>query len=264
VGVRSRDMASELAGFISTFVSSTTALEGVVSSMIHLPGHRGNPSRNYPASPARLRFPGTFESYTAGVILRWQNDRLQPKLDMLSRHLAELSLATSVSADWIDDTSIELNVTVAPAAPTRGIPRTLSIADVGFGVSQSLPVLVAITEARSGQVVFIEQPEIHLHPRAQHGLASVLAEAASRGVRVVVETHSELLLLGVQTAIANGIIDAGLVRLHWFERGPDGATKVHTARLDGSGAFGDWPADFDGVHMQAQQRFLDASEPKRN
>ena len=69
-----------------------------------------------------------------------------------------------------------------------------NIADVGFGVSQVLPVLVALRAADRGRLVYLEEPEIDLHPRAQTKLADILADAAKRGVRVVAETHSTLLL----------------------------------------------------------------------
>ena len=56
----------------------------------------------------------------------------------------------------------------------------VNIADVGFGVSQVLPVLVALIVAEPGQLVYLEQPELHLHPRAQVALARVLADAAKQ------------------------------------------------------------------------------------
>jgi predicted ATPase len=148
------------------------------------------------------------------------------------------------------------------APPTRPEDR-VNIADVGVGVSQTLPVLVALHVAEPGQLVYIEQPETHLHPRAQFALAQILAAAAQRGVRVVVETHSSILLLGVQTLIAEGSLEADKVILHWFQREKDGRTKVCSAELDEAGAFGDWPEDFDEVSLQTQSRYLDAAETRR-
>lgn len=136
----------------------------------------------------------------------------------------------------------------------------VNIADVGIGVSQTLPVSVALLAAKPGQLVYIEQPEIHLHPRAQTAMAQVLADAAMRGVRVVAETHSSLLLLGVQTLVAEGKLPPELVKLHWFKQGDDGATTIRSADLDEGGAFGDWPEDFGDVSLDAQDRFLDAAE----
>ena len=105
-----------------------------------------------------------------------------------------------------------------------------------------MPVLVALLVADEGQLVYIEQPELHLHPRAQYRLAQIMADAARRGVRLVAETHSALLLLHLRTLLAKGEIDPDLVRLHWFSRDPgDGTTSIHTADMDENGAFGDWP-----------------------
>ena len=109
----------------------------------------------------------------------------------------------------------------------------------------------------------VEQPEIHLHPRAQTSMANVLADAAKRGVRVVAETHSSLLLLGIQTLIAEGKLSPDLVKLHWFSRDENGATSIRSADLDESGAFGDWPEDFDDVTLDAQSRYLDAAESRQ-
>lgn len=93
-------------------------------------------------------------------------------------------------------------------------------------------------------------------------MAQVLADAAIRGVRVVAETHSSLLLLGVQTLVAEGKLSPELVKLHWFTRGEDGATTIKSEDLDETGAFGEWPEDFDDVTLNAQSRYMDAAEAR--
>jgi predicted ATPase len=139
----------------------------------------------------------------------------------------------------------------------------VSIADVGLGVSQTLPVVVALRAANPGQLVYIEQPEIHLHPRAQVAMARLLVNAANRGVRVVAETHSSLLLLAVQTLIAQGVIDPDHVGLNWFLRSEkDGTTQIKTAEVDEAGRFGDWPEDFYDVTLKAEGRYLSAAEAR--
>ena len=69
-------------------------------------------------------------------------------------------------------------------------------------------------------------------------MAQILVDAANRGVRVVIETHSQLLLLGIQTLVAEDKISPGLVKLHWFTRRKDGSTEVSSADLNEAGAFG--------------------------
>lgn len=91
-------------------------------------------------------------------------------------------------------------------------------------------------------------------------MARVVADAAARGVRVVAETHSSLLLLGIQTLVAEGQLSREIVKLHWFKRRNDGVTEVTSANLDETGAFGDWPEDFADVDFEVQRRYLDAAE----
>ena len=201
---------------------------------------------------------GNFEHYAASIIHEWQetgDDRLKTLADSLHT----LGLTGQVGTKKIDDTRIELQVGRLPHDKTGEIDR-VSIANVGFGVSQVLPVLAALIVAEPGQLVYLEQPEMHLHPRAQVALAQVLVDAAKRGVRVVAETHSSLLLLAVQTLVAEGSLSPELVKLHWFTRGENGATKIDTADLDDAGTYGDWPEDFDDVDLKAQSRHLNAAD----
>ena len=174
--------------------------------------------------------------------------------------LTDLGLTWKISAKPVDDTQVELLVGRLPKSK-RGDEDLVSIADVGFGVSQVLPVLVALLVAKPGQLVYLEQPELHLHPRAQYALAKILAETAKRGVKLVVETHSALLLLNVQTLVAEQELDPNLVKLHWFSRSDeDGTTSIQSADLDENGAFGDWPEDFGDVEWMAEGAYLDAVE----
>ncbi|MGJ3229153.1 AAA family ATPase [Micromonospora aurantiaca (nom. illeg.)] len=234
--------------------------------IIHVPGLRGNPERVYPRSAIGGLFPGTFEQYVASAIHAWQSSKSagdQGKLALLNRHLEDLGLTWKVLAKPANDTSVELLVGRMQHAQQGGAHDLVSIADVGFGVSQTLPVLVALVAARPGQIVYLEQPEIHLHPRAQTILASVIAQHSSRGVIVVAETHSSLLIRGVQTAIATQQLDNKDVQLHWFTRTPDtGVTRVSSVNPDQLGRFWDWPTDFDDVAMEADMAYLNAVEER--
>ncbi len=241
--------------------SPASAIEQYVRAVIHLPGLRGNPERTYPVTAVSGMYPGTFDKYAASVIAKWERERNSSKLAALREDLERLGLTWKVTAKAIDDTQVELRVGRLPH-PKRGGGDLVSIADVGFGVSQTLPVLVALHAAVPGQLVYLEQPEIHLHPRAQCELAASLAAAAKRGVRLVVETHSSLLLLAVQALVAEGDLPSETVMLHWFQRGADGVTAVRSADLDETGAFGDWPEDFGDVALAVESRYLDAAEER--
>jgi predicted ATPase len=236
------------------------AVQGL-RTILHVPALRGNPERTYKTTAVGEEFAGTFEPYVASLIHHWQATK-DIRLKQLGASLQKLGLTWKIEASRLDDTRVELRVGRLKQKTTGGARDLVSIADVGFGVSQCLPVLVALLTARPGQLVYIEEPEIHLHPRAQMALAQVLADAANRGVRVVIETHSSLLLLGVQALVAEGALPPELVALHWFSLTKDGATEVRSADLDEAGAFGEWPEDFAEVTLDAQSRYLDAAEKR--
>jgi AAA15 family ATPase/GTPase len=230
----------------------------VLRSMIHVPGVRGNPERIYKtAATDGNTFAGLFENYVVSVIDRFQKQE-PDKLVQLQSHLQKLGLTDTIQTQRLNETQLELRVGRVPGNSTD----TVNIADVGFGVSQVLPVVVALLVAQPGQLVYIEQPEIHLHPRAQVALAEIFAEAINRGVQVIVETHSELFLLGIQTLVAENQIAPADIQLHWFSRSTDGSSTVTTAELDETGAFGDWPEDFGSTALDLSNRYLSSAEKK--
>ncbi len=235
-------------------------ISNAILGLIHLPALRGNPERNYKITSVGPMFPGTFEIYAASIIHNWQANK-DPRLNSLGTALDILGLTWKVGAKKVDDVSVEIMVGRLTHEDKKDSDDLVSIADVGFGISQTLPVLVALLIAEPGQLVYIEQPEIHLHPKAQIAMAQILADAANRGVKVVVETHSSLLLLGIQSLVAEGKLAPEIVKLHWFKRRPyDGVTEISSADLDEAGAFGDWPEDFADVELREQSRYMDAAE----
>ena len=115
----------------------------------------------------------------------------------------------------------ELRVAVA------GFSTSVSITDVGFGVSQVLPVLVQVFYAPTDTPVILEQPEIHLHPAAQSALGDVLLGAMKdNGSELIVETHSEHLLHRIQLRIAEERISKDDVALYFIEAG-EGRSEIH-------------------------------------
>lgn len=242
--------------FLPSFAS---AIANDLKSIIHLPGLRGNPERTYPVTAVESSFPGTFQTYTASVIRQWQLVRDHRKLETIGKQLEHLGLSWRVMARPVQDAQVEIRVSRLPHR-SRAASDFVSIADVGLGLSQVLPLVVALNVASSGQMVYLEQPEIHLHPRAQSKFAEVVVSAINRGVKVLLETHSSLILLGIQTAVAEGVLSREFVRLHWFQRDQTGVTQIRSAALDETGAFGDWPEDFGDVSLRAEGRYLDAAD----
>ena len=136
---------------------------------------------------------------------------------------------------------------------TPGSAREVLLTDVGVGVSQVLPVLVLCYAAPRGSIILLEQPEIHLHPAVQSGLADILIDAAERrGVQIIVESHSEHLLRRLQRRIAENAQPAeGSVATPegialYFCQMRDGAAQVEELALDAYGDIANWPPGFFG------------------
>lgn len=122
----------------------------------------------------------------------------------------------------------------------------VNLKDVGVGVSQVIPVVVAALFAKPGHIVIVEEPESHLHPLAQAKLAELLAAvSAERGVQFIVETHSEHLFRRLQTLIARQEVRPEQAALYFVER--DGqAAKLRELKLDDLGRVANWPDKFFG------------------
>ncbi len=231
-----------------------------ISRVIHVPAARGNPQRSYPVTGVGPTYPGTFGEYVGGIIAYWQEEE-KDKLKQLTKFLRTLGLTWTVKAKQIDATQIVLRVGQLKTSSKSA--HEVNIADAGFGLSQCMPVLVALLAADEGQMVYLEEPEIHLHPNAQFELAKVLAYAVSeKGVKVVVETHSSYLLLGLQTLIAKGELSSDLVSLNWFERDELGETIIRKGSFDKIGRYGEWPVKFDDILLKKQKEYYDAVRRK--
>lgn len=250
---------TKMTGLLSIFRNQffSDILMHHLQDLIHVPGVRNSPERYYTRTAVETKFPGEFSKYIASIISHWQ-DSNHSRLADINDALKSLGLNSQVEAKALNQAQVELRVNRLSNGSKRK-KDLVNIADVGFGVSQVLPVLVALRVAEPGQLVYIEQPELHLHPRAQMKMAEILADAARRGVRVVAETHSSLLLLGVQTLVAEGKLSPELVKLHWFQRQKNGVTKITSADLDENGAFGDWPEDFGETYLHAENSYLHAA-----
>lgn len=230
--------------------------------LIHVPGLRGNPERSYKAAISESVYPGSFEKYVASIIHNWSNSkRDKPKFLALRDQLKHLGLAASIETVSINDTRLEIRISRHNGCLNNECDN-VNIADVGFGVSQTLPVLVALLAARKNQVVYIEQPELHLHPRAQFNLGEIIAAAVSdRNINVVIETHSSILIRAIQILVTKKKLNPNAVSLNWFTQDSQtGQTDIAQAQVDRFGAFGDWPEDFDDVALNVEQSYLDAVE----
>ena len=138
-------------------------------------------------------------------------------------------------------------------AVTLGI-RTSSAMDfqrpshTGFGLTQVLPIVVAALSAKPNGLLLIENPEVHLHPTGQAAMGEFLAQVATAGVQVILETHSDHVLNGIRRAVKSRMLAPENVALHFFrprrEDQTDGKPQVQSPTLDADGNIDTWPEGF--------------------
>ena len=116
--------------------------------------------------------------------------------------------------------------------------------NVGFGLTQLFPIIVAVLAAVDGDIILIENPEVHLHPRAQQNIGMMLARVAATGVQIIVETHSDHVLNGIRLAAKVGDIKPKDVAIHFFGPVSSGANTPMSPNLDADGRLDQWPEGF--------------------
>ncbi len=105
---------------------------------------------------------------------------------------------------------------------TGGLPKKpFKAKNIGFGVSYIFSVVLAILTAEPDDLIIIENPEAHLHPRGQSNLAQLMAIAAQNGVQIFVETHSDHIINGTLVACKKGLISNENINIQYFERKPE-------------------------------------------
>ena len=113
-------------------------------------------------------------------------------------------------------------------------------ANVGFGLSYALPIVVAGLTVPAGPLLVIENPEAHLHPAGQSAMAEFLTRMAAAGVQVIVETHSDHVVNGVRRAVTENVLPSGDVAIYAFAEGGT-ASRIEVTEL---GTLSAWPEKF--------------------
>lgn len=252
--------------FLSEFEAEYEAL---MDSVFYLGPLREFPQREYRWSGASPVDVGPRGEHSVDAILaatsrnERMNLRARRKLktfqEMIAYWLQELDLIQSFEIREIAQSS---NLYHARVRANRSSPETM-LTDVGFGVSQVLPVLVLLYYVPKGSIVLMEQPEIHLHPSVQSGLADVMLSVAERrNIQVIVESHSEHLLRRFQRRAAEGETNSSDLKLY-FVSNKGGVAKLNDLALNEFGEIENWPDRFFGDEMGEIAAISEASLKRR-
>ncbi len=219
----------------------TSLLDNLLGSIQYLGPLREYPSRTYLLRGSKIGSIGSRGEYTIPALLTSEAKAQNGVAQWLKR----LGLIHSFALQPIAEGRREYELRVRQSASS---PEVL-ITDVGFGVSQILPVLTLCYYAPPSSVIILEQPEIHLHPAVQAGLADVFIDVIkSRGVQIILESHSEHLLRRLQRRLAEEQLSPQDVALY-FTSIAEGESKREELQVDTYGNINNWPANFFGDEM---------------
>ncbi len=241
------------AAFLADF---ELAFEKLFSRIFYLGPLRENPRRQYTwagAHPADMGRKGerVVDALLASrerreKISRGRGNKSLTVEEYVAHWLKELKLIHSFSVEPIREGGNLYQVWVQKSPASSKV----LITDVGFGVSQILPVLTLCYYVPEGSTVLMEQPEIHLHPSVQAGLADVFIDAVkTRKIQLILESHSEHLLKRLQRRIAEEQLSHTDAALYFCEI-KGGGSSLQALHLDLFGNITNWPSGFFGDEFE--------------
>lgn len=175
-------------------------------------------------------------------IIKWENSK-NPKLQDLISTTTDLGLIYSIETKRMGGGRYDQIVTTSNA----GIKDSLS--DVGFGISQFLPILVADLQLHRGSLLIVAEPEIHLHPRVQSRFGSYIVKCVNeKNKHYILETHSEYLLNRLRLSIVKGDLQEKDLRVYYLEN-KKGEAVISQLKFNKKGAIENAPKDFFDTYL---------------
>lgn len=228
------------------------SLTSTIESVGYIGPVRDYPTRYYVSSGERVSDVGV--AGENAIQLLQQDKALGGNLkEELEKWLKELAVAKGVVMRQIDPTLFALEI-IGPYTKTK-----VNITDTGFGVSQIIPAIIQGHLMPPGSTLILEQPEIHLHPRAQACIADLLIELANKQKRFIVETHSEHIILRLQRRVAEKKILSDDVKIYYFDMSETGV-NIRQIGIDSRGQLLNFPKGFMEEGLEEAYRTALASE----
>jgi len=238
-GGLSFEVTDDLLNNIKDIGPIISLLNSTFTSIRYIGPLRATPKRFYQTSGER--------SYTVGIegerAIQILYDRYlhgeKDILDNIEKWLKIINVAKKLSFKNIDKEGNLYSLIIKE--PTHNID--VNIADVGFGVSQIMPILVEAYLPSHTSTIILEQPEIHLHPLAQMILADIIIDSVKLGKRFIIETHSEHLLLRIQRRVSEKIISHNDVAFYYFKPTKE-EVNIINLNINENGLIDDIPEGF--------------------
>lgn len=213
---------------------------------------RSKPRRVYDRSSVGYEPGGDHIPYILAKLLNDEQDKRRERVSAALKKFGQQSglfkeIAASILGSHQGD-PFEIEVSIAG-------PRT-NILDVGYGVSQSLPIVVESLLAAPSMRLLVQQPEVHLHPRAQAALGTFLVDMVRDGKRqFVVETHSDYIIDRIRQEVAAKNLSPESVGIVYLEK-PHIETAVHQLNLDESGNILNAPDTYRAFFLREEMNLL--------
>lgn len=221
-----------------------------IRRLCYLTAERVGPREVYPLVDQVLGTSVGYRGENAVSVLFWGRDEdVLPALVIPQSPPTRMRQVEAWMREFFPGCMLDLQQVPQANAVTLGIRTSDATsfhrpANVGFGLTQVLPIIIAALSASTNDLLLIENPEVHLHPAGQARMGSFLARVAAAGVQVILETHSDHVLNGIRRAVKAKQIDSSDVMLHFFrERGIDGS-QVVSPTMDAQGNLDVWPEGF--------------------
>lgn len=195
---------------------------------------------------------GSQGEYTPHFLSLYRDESIEKTL----RHPEEESLTLTQQVEaWMGEISPGTRLNIKDSSDldlvslqySYGLSNPYRATNVGFGISYTLPIVVAILASKPETLILLENPEAHLHPKGQAKMGELLSLAASCGIQVVVETHSDHILNGIRLAVHGKKLDPNDVQLHYCKRQEmrgESTIEVVSPHIDKNGRIDEWPDGF--------------------
>lgn len=231
------------------------SLSSRIRELDYISAERDGPREVYPIlDKFGIRGVGSRGEYAVSALFHGGEDPIDAKLSLqgivptLSRHVE----------GWLDMFFPGCRIDVSRVANTNTATLGIRTSDdtgflrpihCGFGITQILPIIVAVLtasvdHANRSSLILIENPEVHLHPAGQALMGSFLAKAAHSGVQLIVETHSDHVLNGVRRAVKSGNAESDDIAIHFLQDRFKHESQVLSPIIDNAGNIDAWPDGF--------------------